>query len=65
MDQRTGPDVGILGEEGAIVCPFACVAVDRPAFAELRDGEAVEEIGGGASNVGELAGMQVCHALKS
>lgn len=37
----TGPDVRVVGEEGAVVHPLRIIAVDRPALAQLGHGEAV------------------------
>lgn len=58
---RTCPNDGVIGEDGAVVGPFAGIAIDRPAFAELRNGETLEELSGGATEVGVLTDMGVRH----
>jgi len=50
--RRTSEDEGaLLGEDVAIVVPFRGVAVDGPAFAELGDAVAVEDLFKGAIDV--------------
>jgi hypothetical protein len=55
----TRPNSGILCEEIAIVLPLGGVAVDGPALAQLRDGEAVEELLAGTVNVRVALGMGI------
>lgn len=41
MRRRTGPDLGVVGEEAAEVHQLRVVAVGGPAFAEFADVETV------------------------
>jgi hypothetical protein len=55
----TGPDEGIVGEEGAVILPLRRVAVDRPALAELGNREPIEQLGGIAVVVRVALGVRI------
>ena len=59
MTARTGPDSGILGELRTIVLPLRGVTVHGPALAELRDGEPIKKLTGGAVDMRVALGMGI------
>jgi len=55
----TSPYMCFICEQITVVLPFAPIAVHRPALADLGDGEAVEEFGGGSVDVGVGLGLDL------